>query len=234
MGLVLHTAPSILHNSWVVNARTHSAHCALTSSNELWYPGFMVIDTLVPRSEEQAENDALSSLLNQFDGEGSDTRKVDYLKHRYAGFRRKEAATIAGLTIATINKWLKDDPRVAEFDNLVTTEKRKPLRKEVLQEEWYRNFYLVMQKDAYVLRKAHGLLEETILSIDSHGKQTRRVGSPVMQKADWDYYAQMRKMYTPEAWASIEKAMAGQTTTFNIAEFVLNMGHNQQVNLNAS
>ena len=54
-----------------------------------------------------------------------------------------------------------------------------------------------------------------------------------MQKEDWDYYAQMRKMYTPEAWASIEKAMAGQVTTFNIAEFVLNMGHNQQVNLNA-
>lgn len=193
----------------------------------------MVLDLMTTPNAEQAELDSLATLLVEFDTE-NDARKIDYLKHRYAGFTRREAATLAGVTLTTTNKWLKLDTRVAHFDHLVTTDKRKSLKKDVLQEEWGRNFYMVMKKDSYILRKSLGMLEERVFSIDMHGKQTSRMGSPVMQKEDWDYFHHMRKTYTPEAWNAIEKAMAGQVNTFNIAEFIINQAQTQQVNLNAS
>ena len=172
-----------------------------------------VIDAISPANPEQGEGDAFTSLIAEFDDVGQDARKIDYLKHRYAGFNRKESATITGVKLSTANQWIKNDPRVARFDQLVTTGKRRELRKDVLQEEWYRNFYLVLQRDGYVL------------------KQHTRMGSPPMTKQDWDYYSQMRKMYTPDAWSSIEKVISGQGGTFNINEFILNMGQNQQINI---
>lgn len=190
-----------------------------------------VIDAISPANPEQGEGDAFTSLIAEFNDVGQDARKIDYLKHRYAGFNRKESATITGVKLSTVNQWIKNDPRVARFDQLVTTGKRRELRKDVLQEEWYRNFYLVLQRDGYVLKKVHGLLEEPYLEIDGNGKQHTRTGSPPMTKQDWDYYSQMRKMYTPDAWSSIEKVISGQGGTFNINEFILNMGQNQQINL---
>lgn len=190
-----------------------------------------VIDSISPANPEQGEGDAFTSLIAEFDDVGQDARKIDYLKHRYAGFNRKESATLAGVKLFTSNRWIKDDPRVARFDELVTTGKRRELRKEVLQEEWYRNFYRVLLRDGYVLKKVHGMLEEPYLEIDINGKQHTRMGSPPMTKQDWDYYSQMRKMYTPDAWSSIEKVISGQGGTFNINEFILNMGQNQQINL---
>ena len=189
-----------------------------------------VVDAVMPGTAEQAELDAMASLIAEFDA-AVDARKIDYLKHRYAGFNRKESGTIAGVKTATVHKWLKEDPRVARYDELVTTGKRKDLRKDVLQEEWYKNFHLVMVKDNYVLRKAHGMLEEPYLEVDSNGKYHTKMGSPPMTKDDWGYYSQMRKMYTPDNWASIEKALAGKGTEFNIHELILNMGQNQQINV---
>ena len=194
----------------------------------------MVVETAItqaiaPAGPEQAENDAFASLIAEFDN-ATDTRKIDYLKHRYAGFGKKDSATLAGVKLATANGWIKNDPRVAHFDNQVSTGKRRELRKDVLQEEWYRNFHLVIEQDAYILKKVHGLLEEPFLDINSAGEQVTRMGSPPMTKRDWDYFSQMRKMYTPDAWASIEKAVSGQDTIFNISEFVLNMPTNQQIN----
>ena len=56
-----------------------------------------------------------------------------------------------------------------------------------------------------------------------------------MTPQDWDEYKGMRKMYTPEAWAQIEKAIAGEGSTFNIAEFVLDMSQKHtQVNIAGS
>jgi hypothetical protein len=191
----------------------------------------MTIDTAIaPAGPEQAEYEALTSLIAEFD-DAADARKIDYLKHRYAGFNRKESATLAGVKLPTSNKWLKEDPRVARFDELVSTGKRRELRKDVLQEEWFRNFALVMKRDAYILKKVHGLLEERVLDIDIHGARAWRTGSPMMTKSDWDEYTHMRKMYTPDAWASIEKAISGKGIEFNIAEFVLNMPNNQQINI---
>ncbi len=185
----------------------------------------MVLDVLAPNTHEAAELDALASLLTEFDSD-ADSTKVDYLKHRYAGFTRKESATLAGVKVATSNKWLKDDPRMSHFDDLVNTEKRKSLRKEVLQESWGRNFYLVLKKDEYILRKAHGLLEEPVLRIALDGSQKWSTGSPQMTESDWDYYKNMRKTYTPESWKAIEATMAGQGAQFNIATFILNQQNN--------
>ena len=189
-----------------------------------------IIEALTPANPVDAENDAFQSLVAEFDSE-QDARKIDYLKHRYAGFTRKESATITGVKASTANKWIKEDPRVARFDELVSTGKRKELRKDVLQEEWFKNFYLVIKKDAYIIRKAHGLLEEPYLEIKADGTRVQKMGSPSMLKADWDYFAQMRKMYTPDAWASIEKVISGQGGQFNIDQFVLNLAQNQQINV---
>ena len=109
-----------------------------------------ITSAVTPVNDAGAENDALVSLMAEF-SESGDTTKVSYLKHRYAGFTRKEAATLAGVKITTTNKWLKEDSRVAHFDNLVSTGKRRELRKDVLQEEWFRNFYLVLERDKYIL-----------------------------------------------------------------------------------
>ena len=194
----------------------------------------MVIESTItqgiaPAGPEQAENDAFASLIAEFDN-ANDARKIDYLKHRYAGFGKKDSATLAGVKLATANKWIKEDPRVTHFDNQVSTGKRKELRKDVLQEEWFRNFHLVIERDAYILRKVHGLLEEPFLDINMAGEQVTRTGSPPMTKRDWDYYSQMRKMYTPDAWASIEKVISGQGNVFNIAEFVLDLSNKTQIN----
>ncbi len=185
-----------------------------------------LIDALAPDDSIQDENRTLTALLSEFDPDGLDARKVDYLRHRYAGFNRKESGTIAGVKIVTVNKWLKEDPRVARMDAVVGTGQRRELRREIFQEEWFRNFYLVLQRDSYVLRKVHGLLEERVLETNSRGELVSSVGSPPMVKADWDYFAQMRKMYTPESWAAIEKAISGQSGQFNISTLILQL--NQQ------
>mgnify|MGYP004448955605 CR=1 FL=1 len=190
-----------------------------------------MIPLTAPNSPEQSENEALVSMLEEFSPDGADARKVDFLRGRYAGFRRKEAAKLAGVSLSTANKWIKEDNRVARYDDVVSTGKRREFRKEVLQEEWFRNFWLVLQRDAYILKKAHGLLEEPYLEVTANGSHVRKVGSPAMRKEDWDYYGQMRKMYTPDAWSSIEKVISGQHGQFNIAEFVLNLAQNQQVNI---
>ena len=193
----------------------------------------MVIAALNPTPDTsiQAENQALTVMLEEFDLDGRDAAKISYLRNRYAGFNRKEAGTLAGVRISTVNKWLKLDPRVARLDNTLSTGKRQEFRKEVLREEWFRNFYLVLQRDAYVLKKVHGLLEEPYLEMNSKGQYVHKLGSPPMLKQDWDYFGQMRKMYTPDAWASIEKALAGPGTSFNIAELILNLQQNNQLSI---
>ena len=183
------------------------------------------INTLTPVDSTQDENQTLTAMLSEFDGDGKDAEKVDYLKHRYAGFNRKESATLAGRTITTINKWLKEDSRVASMDLIVGTGQRREFRREVLTEEWFRNFYLVLQRDGYILKKVHGLLYEEILetSTTSASGYKKGMGSPPMQKADWDYFAQMRKMYTPDAWASIEKAISKDSGQVDITSLILNL-----------
>lgn len=184
-----------------------------------------------PSTPEQAETEALRSMMEEFTQDGADLNKVTYLKHRYAGFTRKESALLIGLTLTTVNGWIKKDTRVAEYELTMSTGKRRELRKGVLEEEWFRNFYLVLQRDAYVLKKVHGLLEEPYQEMRADGSTVTRHGSPAMRKEDWDQYTQLRKMYTPDAWATIEKVLSGQSGTFNIAELILNMSHNTQVNI---
>jgi len=187
------------------------------------------INALAPADTTQDENQTLTAMLSEFDSDGPDAKKVDYLRHRYAGFNRKESGALAGIKIATVNKWLKEDTRVANMDLVVSTGQRRELRREVLQEEWFRNFYLVLQRDAYILKKVHGLIDnEPYLDVNSKGELVRKTGSPPMVKADWDYFSQMRKMYNPEAWASIEKAISTKDGSFDISNLILNL--NQQVN----
>ncbi len=188
----------------------------------------MVLDTMKPNTPEQAEVEALESLLSTFDNEGADERKMAYLKHRYAGFTKKESAIMINIKPATIAGWRKDDARFVEFDDIVVTGKRKEFRKEVLSQEWHRNFYLVITQDSYILRKAHGLLEEVdVTDIAPDGTLFHRRASPPMTKADWDYFHSMRKSYTPQAWEQVEKILSGNTgTTFNINEFVVNQQNN--------
>ena len=193
-----------------------------------------MLSATLPATGPESEPLALESLLREFDADGRDKLKVDYIRHRYAGFTRKESGMLAGVTITTVNKWLKEDPRTKEADLIVSTGQRQGLRREVLQEEWFRNFYLVLQRDAYLLKKAHGMLEEIVLERNSKGQLVRKLGSPPMQKQDWDYFSQMRKMYTPDAWGAIEKAISNQGVQFNVAEFILNLAQTQQVNMNGA
>ena len=193
-----------------------------------------ILEHALPAPGPEAETNTLEAMLHGFDADGQDKRKVDYLRHRYAGFTRKESGKLAGVTITTVNKWLKEDPRTKEADLLVSTGQRQGLRKEVLQEDWFRNFYLVLQRDSYLLRKSHGMLEEVVWERAANGTMVRRLGSPPMQKQDWEYFSQMRKMYTPDAWAAIEKAISKQGVQFNVAEFILNLAQTQQVNVNGA
>ncbi len=180
----------------------------------------------MPANPEQAELQALGALIADFEGDGQDSKKLEYLKHRYAGFRRSEAAVLTDVKLSTINRWIKNDPRVAHFDNLVSTGNRRELRKEVLEEEWYRNFHLVILQDAHILKKASGLLEEEVTEILPNGKTRRVTICPPMTKADWDRFGQMRKMYNMDAWATIEKVVKGEDKNFNIASVIMNIQNN--------
>ena len=221
-----------MHGS--VNHRTQYHTPGLTLDVALCYIIYMTLDTVTPASPEKAETIALGTVMGEFTTNGADPQKIEYLQHRYAGFNMKDSGTLAKVSIRTINKWIRDDPRVERFDKMVTSGERKGLRKSVLEEDWYRNYYLIMQRDAYIARKAMGLLEEPVLEYDANGGLTKTTtGSPPMTKEDWNYFGQMRKMYTPEAWSTIEKVISGQSEGFNISKFVFeNMGH-VQVNINA-
>ncbi len=193
-----------------------------------------MLDSLAPASPEQAEQQALASMLAEFDDTGVDARKIQYLQHRYAGFGKKESATLAGVKTGTVSNWMKFDPRMVLYDGLVSTGQRKQMRKDVLQEEWYKNFYLVLNRDGYILKKVHGLLDEDIWAYNTAGKLVKVKGSPPMTKEDWDYFTAMRKMYTPDAWDKIEKVVSGKGGDFNIDTFIVqtNQTHieNQQLN----
>ena len=189
-----------------------------------------MVNALAPvASPEALESSAFVSLIAEFDETDQDHRKVEYLKHRYAGFTKKEASTLIGVNTGTVTRWANDDSRLEKYEREIGTMGRREIRKDVIQEEWYRNFYLVMKKDEQVLKKAHGMLDEPYLEMDvTTGELKRKTGSPPMTKDDWKYFSQMRKMYSPEAWASIEKVVTGGSGDFNISEFVLNIAQNQQ------
>lgn len=194
-------------------------------------PGAII--EVTPETSEQAEIEALGALIADFEGDGQDENKLTYLKHRYAGFRQREAAVLTGIKTSTIKRWIKDDPRVAHFDNQVSTGNRRTLRREVLQEEFFRNFHLAVQHDAYLFKKANGLLQETVTEVLPDGRRKQTVISPPMTKVDWEQYNQIRKFYTVEAWNTVEKVAKGQTTELTIDQLILNIAQDQQVNVAA-
>ena len=189
-----------------------------------------VLDELTPASPEESELEALGALIADFEGDGQDENKLTYLKHRYAGFRQRESAILTGIKQSTIKRWIKEDPRVAHFDQLVSTGNRRELRKQVLQEEWFRNYHLVAARDSYILRKVHGMLEEVVDEVRLDGSLKKTTISPPMTKQNWEEYAALRKTYSTEAWKTIESVVKGTDGEFNIHTLILGIGQ-QQVNV---
>ena len=190
----------------------------------------VIIDQVTPDGPEQATLEALGSLIADFEGDGQDESKLTYLKHRYAGFKHREASILTGVKQSTIKRWLRDDARLAHYETQITTGNKRGLQREVFQEEYFRNYHLVMQRDTYILKKVHGLLEEKVIEVMPGGKHRETVISPPMRDKDWEEYAAMRKTYSPEAWKTIESVAKGQDGEFNIHTLILGIGQ-QQVNV---
>jgi len=187
----------------------------------LWYVQGMVNDN--------HDLELVQTLLPVFsDRDDSAKRRAEYLQNRYMGFSRTESRKLVGVSDATVSIWRRNK----EFKQLddIGVARVADVKKEIVQFNFLRNLHLVMTKDQYVLKKANGLLEEKYVDFDDEGRAFDAVGSPPMDKDDWDYFHRMRRMYTLAEWNVMEKLLKGEEPKeFNINQLILNQD-NRQVN----
>ena len=119
---------------------------------------------------------------------GSD-KKALYLSYRATGFGVHEAAELAEVQIGTVNKWRKSDKDFKEFETTRLQELQHSVSLDVIRLEFMRNFRMVLKKDFQTIQKALFNMDE-------------------MSPAEWSYFRDIRKHYTPNDLLAIEKAIA--------------------------
>jgi hypothetical protein len=171
------------------------------------------------------QSEALDVILTTFkrfaQHDDANERQVKYLQMRYMGFTKSECRDRAKIKQSTLNIWRHDDDFRMLDDQAVATQKE--IRDQIVEYRWFRNLYLVMERDEYVLKKANGMLDEEYVDYDDDGRALLTRGSPPMSKEDWDYFHKMRAMYTPQQWSTIEKKFTEKAGDFNITQFITNM-----------
>ena len=116
-------------------------------------------------------------------------RKASYLSYRAAGFKVREACTLAEVQFRTVQKWRRDDE---EFRNWESGEKLAWLQHNVASDlismEFMRNFRLCLRLDKKVLLKAS-------LSLS------------LLSDREMEVLKLVRKHYTPQDIIAVDKAM---------------------------
>ena len=188
-----------------------------------------MLDSITSSPTEESIK-SLIPLLSKNSKEAESQHK--YLSLRYSGFSHIEALRIAVLEPADINKWLKN-PLFAHYEGMIYDKDfRHTLRDEVGELVFYRNYYLIMMKDAEVLGKATGTLDIDYTEVDDDGNIQLKHGSPPLTSLDKSYLLQIRKEYSPTQIAALRKLLDNSepknaNTIVNIIQNQLNVRANK-------
>lgn len=146
--------------------------------------------------QEQSESELIAEAMLPI--LSNDTNKGKYLALRALNFAVEESAQLVGVTLATIFRWRRDDPKFNDMDTEGISEARKKVANEFLAGEFVRNFHLALQKDMKVLMKA--ALEQP------------------MTETETEYLLKIRPQYTPQQLGVI-KQLAGEVDSSNDMDF---------------
>jgi len=108
--------------------------------------------------------------------------KRGYLVYRVCGFSRKEARDQVGVASKTVKNWVAEDKAFAQIEKLSIVEVSSKFRKDVVVNGWVRNYWLMLEKDARVIKKSESDKVADYLSEREH-----------------EYLMKIRPMYTPAA-----------------------------------
>jgi len=132
----------------------------------------------------------------------------EYLGYRYTGFTKEQAAKMSGITMYDVDEWASEDEHFKDIDSRLSWDRplRVHVRREVLEHIFSRNLRIALDIDRKVLEKARDEWEE-------------------LSRDELLYLMNIRKFYTAQELATIEKVLSGQSgVDFNIVALI------QQVN----
>ncbi len=136
----------------------------------------MTLANLNPNEMEARADGYLPSF--DYDNEN----KRNYLVYRVCGFSRKESRDQAEVKLSTVKNWITSDEAFAGIEKLSVVEIGAQFRKDVVVNGWVRNYWLMLERDAKIIKKADSDKVVDYLSEREH-----------------EYLMKIRPMYTPAA-----------------------------------
>lgn len=143
-----------------------------------------------------------------------DSSRWSYLTARIAGFTVRESCTIASIGEDELESWRGGDE---EF-NLIDTSQMRRLRKDFcrtyIEQDFLRNFHLVLRMDTIILMKA----------------ALRDKGGPDLDEFEFEYLKKIRQFYTPQQLEAVKVASSEtKKPGFNFTERVLTLREVRQI-----
>jgi len=136
----------------------------------------MTLANLSP-NEKEARADGY---LPAFDWDNENKRA--YLTLRVCGFGRKEARDKTEIELKTVKNWIAGDEAFAAIEKMTVMDIGDKFRKDVVVNGWVRNYWLMLERDARLIKKSESDKPMDYLSDREH-----------------EYLMKIRPMYTPAA-----------------------------------
>lgn len=132
--------------------------------------------------------ETVHSLIPYLDANEVERKKSIYLSYRFTGFAIREAIGHADISESTLRRWREVDSKFVELEAQTTGPDRAKLKKEVINEQFIRNFRRVLDMDGKVIEKMHYQPDE-------------------MTKAELDWMGRMRSHYTATQMELLERIL---------------------------
>ena len=158
----------------------------------------------------QIDPDELS-LLSRIPFLAGSNKKAAYLALRSCGFPVKQALDFIDRTHATLTNWRKNDVIFKRIEDYHLEKLQKETSLEVTRLTFLRNLTLLMNKDLAVIAKGLGDLEQ-------------------LSPRDYDYFRNIRRLYTPDQLLALEKAIAPERHKGEVI-IHLNWGNNNNASV---
>lgn len=158
------------------------------------------------------ENTELTHAVALLQRGGHDERQSRYLSYRACYFSENEAIAAARITPATLRDW-RFDPAFAEIEVQRIAQFQKQYHRHALSVEYVRNFRLVLEKDAELLRKS------------LNTKQ-------VLTQFEQTYLNKMRGAYTPEQLDRLSRLAIGQgDAAWDFSKFIVTLSQERTIRM---
>lgn len=128
-------------------------------------------------------------------------RKVEYLGNRACGFSIREACNLSNISLSTLHKWRREDPKFAEFESNNLYELQKNVGPDIIRLGFLRCVKLFLKIDFRVLYRASllGLDIATMSADEAYGKG--------ISNREFTYICKIRSEYGPAAMLAFHKAL---------------------------